>query len=60
MDDFGAPPGSGHADIITMGDATWNGWDDTKGRRDPFAGDACEVTGDDDDDNDDDGDNNAE
>jgi hypothetical protein len=41
VDDFGAPPGSGHADIITLGDATWNGWDDTKGRRDVFAGDPC-------------------
>jgi hypothetical protein len=43
VDDNGLPPGTGtsYADIVTMGDATWNGSEDTAGRADPFARDAC-------------------
>jgi hypothetical protein len=47
VEDFGAPPGTSYADIITMGNATWNGWDDTAGRADPFAGDPCKFRGED-------------
>jgi hypothetical protein len=37
VEDFGAPPGTSYADIITMGDAVWDGPEDTAGRADPFA-----------------------
>jgi hypothetical protein len=46
VEDFGAPPGTSYADIITMGDATWNGFRDTAGRADPFARDPCKFHGD--------------
>jgi hypothetical protein len=54
VDDFGAPPGTGHADLIVMGDAVLDGHEDIAGRGDPFAGDPC------DDDDDDDGEDDRE
>jgi hypothetical protein len=52
VEDFGAPPGTSYADVITMGDATWNGFEDTAGRANPFAGDPCKFRGRDKDDDD--------
>jgi hypothetical protein len=54
VEDFGAPPGTSYADIITMGDATWDGFEDTAGRADPFANDPCKFRGKGKDDKDDD------
>lgn len=56
VDDFGAPPGTGHADLITMGDAVLEDHEDIAGRADPFAKDPCKFGRDDDDDGDDDDD----
>lgn len=50
VEDLGAPPGTGHVDLIVMGDAVWDGREDTAGRRDPFKGDPCKKDDDDDDD----------
>jgi hypothetical protein len=47
VEDNGTPPGTSYADVITMGDATWNGFHDTAGRGDPFSGDPCKFRGDD-------------
>lgn len=58
VDDFGTPPGTGHADLITMGDAVLEDHEDIAGRADPFKDDPCKFSRDDDDD--DDGDDDDE
>jgi hypothetical protein len=60
VDDFGAPPGTGHADLIVMGDAVLDGHEDIAGRGDPFAGDPCDNDDDDDGEDDRDDDDHGE
>jgi hypothetical protein len=62
VDDNGLPAGTSYADVIVLGDAVWDGPEDTLGRGNPFARDACRFNperpddGEDDDHDDDDGD----
>jgi hypothetical protein len=56
VEDFGAPPGTSYADLVTMGNAVLEGPEDVAGRGDPFRGDPCRFGRDDEDDHDDDDD----
>jgi hypothetical protein len=41
VDDAGLPAGTSYADVVVLGDAVWDGPEDTAGGASPFARDAC-------------------
>jgi hypothetical protein len=46
VDDNGLPPGTSYADVVVLGDAVWDGPEDTFSTKDdPFKKDACRFKG---------------